>query len=623
MAERFATKSFTPLELTHLKDNFFSRAIDQNDLKYWNERVLSDFLGIPDSSETQCPLDAGPVIFRMVSYLGAFPFQRSLAPSVLTFDSMVKVVVLLTERYGKVLKRGHRDRVKLLFGSLADITRKIPEKTDENVEEGSAGDDKTSKIHPSGYAIDAPANDDEEDEDGDDLALAALESLDAIECFKHDQIVDRTVYETRVSIDTFQRLLMLLLVVAPLKPLEDIQTYTSTLSPDYMECIQKQAKSILTAFLSEDDASGINYKPFVKMVSSSLPYLFDPLTPLFEHLLFSKNLDFSRSKAGGNYSTLEHKDKDSGGAPTNPVMLPGAFESTILNESLISHLSFFLPSPSLRSNFLQGGVHLHPVFSTAAHGSSLTSFSHNVLTWQAPSLLILQGAEADTNQDQGDKMITLGAYIPEYWTSSAQSHSSQHNSRYQAQRCLFQLSPEHILLHGNPSPPSPTQNQHFPTAHFSTQTGLALGCKLSPQSRTASHSRSQSQTQQPTPHGAGSLIIDKNLETADFHVSPFGHDGVFLPPACASSSGTSMKKRIDIYNLEIWGIVPPSDPDAESSRGGKSAADIQRQKWDFENYEVERRKGLNLKATGNGETEGARWLLETAGLAGGHSGGSV
>lgn len=623
MAERFATKSFTPLELTHFKDNFFSRAIDQNDLKYWNEKVLSDFLGIPDSSETQCPLDAGPVIFRMVSYLGAFPFQKSLAPSVLTFDSMVKVVVLLTERYGKVLKRGHRDRVKLLFGSLADIARKISEKTDENVEEDSPGDDNTAKTHSSGYAIDAPANDDEEDEDGDDLALAALESLDAIECFKHDQIVDRTVYETRVSIDTFQRLLMLLLVVAPLKPLEDIPTYTSNLSPDYMERVQKQAKSILTAFLSEKDAGGINYKPFVKMVSSSLPYLFDPLTPLFEHLLFSKNLDLSRSKTGSDSGTSERKEKDPEDIPAKSVMLPGAFESAILNQSLISHLSFFLPSPSLRSNFLQGGVHLHPVFSTAAHGSSLTSFSHNVLTWQAPSLLILQGAEADSNQEQGDKMIILGAYIPETWTSSTQGHSSQHNRRHQAQQCLFQLFPEHILLPGNPSPPSPSQNQHFPTAHFSTQTGLALGCLLPPPSRTTSHSRSQSQPHQPTPHGAGSLIVDKNLETADFHVSPYGHDGVFLPPACASPSGTSMKTRIDIYNLEIWGIVPPSDSDAQSSTGRKSAADIQRQQWDFESREVERRKGLNLKATGNGDTEGARWLLEQAGLVGGHGGGSV
>lgn len=117
LAERFAAKCFTPLELTHFKDNFFSRALEQGGLRYWNEKVLSDFLGIPDgicTSSPKQPLDAGPVIFRMVSYLGAFPFQNTLAPSVLTFEAMVKVVVLLTERYGKALKlqgQGHHPRL--------------------------------------------------------------------------------------------------------------------------------------------------------------------------------------------------------------------------------------------------------------------------------------------------------------------------------------------------------------------------------------------------------------------------------------------------------------------------------------------------------------------------------
>ena len=113
LAERFALKCFTPLELTHFKDNFFSRAIDNAGLRYWNEKTLSDFLGIPDgtgarygSATHDCPLDAGPVVFRMASYLGAFPFQNTLAPSVLTFEAMVKIVVLLTERYGKALRRG-------------------------------------------------------------------------------------------------------------------------------------------------------------------------------------------------------------------------------------------------------------------------------------------------------------------------------------------------------------------------------------------------------------------------------------------------------------------------------------------------------------------------------------
>lgn len=636
LAERFATKSFTPLELTHFKDNFFSRAIDQDGLKYWNEKTLSDFLGIPDNSETQYALDAGPVLFRMVSFLGAFPFQRTLAPSVMTFDAMVKVVVLLTERYGKVLRRGNRDRVKLLFGSLADVTRKTPHSSgEEGVEEDSGEDVNTHKTHPSGYAIDMPANDDEEDEDGDDLALAALESLDAIEVFKHDQHVDRTAYESGVPVDTFRRLLMLLLVIAPLKPLENVQNYTSNLSPEYMESIRKEADSILEAFTSKDETSGISYKQFVKMVSGSLPYLFDPLTPLFEHLLFSKNLDFSLSRTRADSGATEPIENDSETTPApSPIMLPGAFESAILNQSLVSHLSFFLPSPSLHANILQSGTRLHPVFSTAAHGSSLTSFSHNVLTWQAPSLLILQGtAAADQDQEPDDKIITLGAYVSEPWTSSSRQHStSQHQRRHQALPCLFQLSPEHNFLPGNPSPPSSSQNQHFLTAYFSTMTGLALGCQIPPPSRTATHARSGSTSQipQPIPHGAASLIIDNNLEIADLHVEPIRHDGIFHPPASVSPSsggGRSIKTSVDIYNLEIWGIVPPPDSDTESTAGGgQSALDAQRRNWEFEAREVERRKGLNLRATGGeGDTAGARWLLESAGLAGGHgsSGGSV
>ena len=173
LAERFAIKCFTPLELTHFKDNFFTRATDDSGLKYWNEACLSEFLGIPDGSRTdpsgsvlhESPLDAGPVIFRMVSYLGAFPFQHTLAPSLLTFDSMVKVVVLLTERYGKVLRRGRKDRIKLLFGSLADVGRRnFPTTTARQSADGNASNAQ------SGFAVDQPAGgyDAEEEEEDDD-----------------------------------------------------------------------------------------------------------------------------------------------------------------------------------------------------------------------------------------------------------------------------------------------------------------------------------------------------------------------------------------------------------------------------------------------------------------------
>ncbi|KAF3030762.1 Restriction of telomere capping protein 5 [Penicillium rubens] len=612
LAERFAAKCFTPLELTHFKDNFFSRALEQGGLRYWNEKVLSDFLGIPDgicTSSPKQPLDAGPVIFRMVSYLGAFPFQNTLAPSVLTFEAMVKVVVLLTERYGKALKRGDKDRIKLLFGSLADVGRKIPA---ESNKESTTEDSETlvGHSHAPGFSVDEPANDEYDEDEDDDLALAALESLDAIEVFKHDHRVDKTVYETRISIDTFRRLLMLLLVIAPLKPLESLKAYTTGLDARRMESVKKEADSIIAAFTPEESDGGISYKAFARTISLSLPYLFDPLTALFEHMLFSKNLNLSqRSYKGPATETeqeeSENEENENKGPPSPPpasLTLPGSFESAILNPTLTSHLSFFLPSTSSDINILRSSVKLHPVFSTAAHGSSLTYFSHHVLTWQSATLLILQGSLADSASEE---VITLGAYIPQPWKTST-STSSLSSKTSDLLPCLFQLSPKHLFLPGNPS--SSAKKPNTPTAYFSSNTGIAIGCQIPAPSRTH-------QTY-PTPHGAGSLIIDSNIETAEFHAAPVGHDGVFLPAANASLEDPPTKLKLDLYTLEIWGIVP--DPEASfSADPNLSPVEIQRAKWEFEAREAGRRRNINIKAgAGDSAAESARWLLETAGIIG-------
>jgi hypothetical protein len=619
LAERFATKCFSPLELTHFKDNFFSRASEQGGIRYWNEKTLSDFLGVPDGSVSgadEAPLDAGPVLFRMVSYLGAFPFQNTLAPSVLTFEAMVKVVVLLTERYGKVLRRGRKDRIKLLFGSLADVGRKdIGQPADKDAKnKGSESEESPepcpAKSHAPGFSIDEPANDEYDEDEDDDLALAALESLDAIEVFKHDHRVDRTVYETRISVDTFRRLLMLLLVIAPLKPLEPVKTYTSDLGSERIEAIRKEADSILAAFRPEESDGGITYRAFARTISTSLPYLFDPLTALFEHMLFSKNLNLSQRRSSEATPEEATEEKPEEAPVAKPILLPGSFESAILNSTILSHISFFLPSKGQSMNLFRSGVRLHPVFSTAAHGSSLTSFSHNVLTWQSANLLILQGATEGPNEET----VTIGAYLPQSWKSSS-SHSSSSSS--DPLPCLFQLSPKHLVLPGNPSP-SVQKQTNLPPAWFSTHTGIAIGCQIPPASR--------SHHTPPTPHGAASLTIDVNLESAEVRVEPVGHDGVFLPSGTTSMEDPSMKIRLDLYSLEIWGVVP--DPElAVSSDPNASAVEVQRAKWEFEAREAERRRNINLK-TGAGDSakESARWLLETAGIIGDHgqySGGST
>ncbi|KAL1961023.1 hypothetical protein VTO42DRAFT_4911 [Malbranchea cinnamomea] len=663
LAHRFATKCFTPLELTHLKDNFDSHALDEGGIRYWNEQILSDFLGIPDGAGRGAAgsdridshsLDAGPVLFRMVSYLGAFPFQNTQAPTALTFDAMVKVIVLLTERYGRVLRRGRKDRLKLLFGSLADVGRRnVPLEKQEKKDSDPIGEHRLpshavigTTSHATGFSVDLPANDnedevrgggDDDDDDDDDLALAALESLDAVEVFKHDQRVDRSMYEARISHDTFRRLLMLLLVVAPLRPTSTVSKLTTGQSAEAREALSRQVDSILAAFQSPGD-TGISYRTFSSVISTSLPFLFDPLTPLFEHLLFSKNLDLARKR----------NESDEKGAaapmttpppspPLTPIPLPGSFESVILNSTLFAHLSFFLAtaSPVANLNLFRNGTRLHPVYSSAAHGESLTSFSHHVLTWKAPSILLLTGSNTSSSQQE---TVIVGAYLPQAWKPPSSSFScdrpSPKSNDPSTLPCLFQLLPTHTVLRGNPSRSALKPN--LPVASFSTKTGIALGCNVPPSSRTSSTEHL------PTPTGGGSLLIDSALENATFVVSDgLNGEGVFLPPSSPfaphphSSSSSSFsssrsspgtrKTAISIYNLEVWGIVhdpsseqgSPAANAAESSTAPLDAIAQQRQHWEFEAREAERRRNIYLNVGGgDSEQQSGRALLEMAGIIG-------
>lgn len=109
-----------------------------------------------------------------------------------------------------------------------------------------------------------------------------------------------------------------------------------------------------------------------------------------------------------------------------------------------------------------------------------------------------------------------------------------------------------------------------------------------------------------------------NLESAEFSTEPVGHEGVFLPPCNPSPTDSSTKVKIDIYSLEIWGVVP--GPEQGSDEGGANAVQMQRAKWEFEAREAERRRNINIKAGAGGDSakESARWLLETAGIISDH-----
>lgn len=611
LALRFAQKCFTPLEITHFKDVFRSLADDQNGVHYWKEETLCRFLVIPDA------LGPGPVLYQMATYLGAFPFP-SLAPSILTIEAMLKVVVIMTERYRGVLKRGGTDRNKLLFRSLAVFDRRMssvyekpPQEVLDSIRDGKSEKVDTSDAvmeearsqaageepHPTrGFSIDKPTNDEDEEEDDDELALAALDSLDAIEVFKYDQRADTKIHHAQIPVDNFRRLLMLLLVIAPLDAQESLSRHAERLTPKRIHSLREVADSILWSFTPEQNA-GIFYQSFNKIIPTSLPYMFDGLNPLFEHFLFSKNIDLSKRKRSSASTPLTSPTVPQ--VPDTPLepLLPR--EGDILNLDILSQLSFFIKGNNLFRR-------LRPLYLGADAGFSLGSIEQKVFNWRAPSILLVSGTRLsaapegtrersfadslppkrfpDGTSGNGTKgRVIFGAYIDVPWKHTYKEAIGGDDM------LLFQLSPLHEVFRAS------TISREYLTF---TKTGVGLGC---PPPRQENISGMSSHTAL----GPVSLMLDASLEFGVFtHDSTGG--GSFRS---SQTRKGDWQDRFEVENLEIWGC------------GGNEEAERQRAAWAFEAREAEARKNIRMGK----DIEADRALLEMAGLVGNHgaSGGSM
>ena len=587
MALEFASKAFTQLEITHFKDNFKTLADHQDGLEYWKEETLRRFLSLPDS------VHAGSVLYSMCTYLGSFPFP-SLAPCILTREATLKVVTLLTERYRKVLKKGREDKVKLLFRSLAVFDRRasLLEEEKTRAREAVKKDDELglgdARSYLSGFAIDEPLNQDEE-EDDDDLVLAALESLDAIEVFKHDQKTDRKIHHAHIPVDTLKHLVMLLLVLFSTGPQDNLADFCSDMDQAVMASLESSAGSIVAAFDPDIVHNGVRYRQFVQSTTTCLPHLFKPLSPLFEHFLFSKNIDLSRHRAVIMQSGQHIQEKIS------PIQQPAETAGTpILNDVTLAQLGMFTNfGQNLNngaSNTWYTRTRFNQIYSTAAHGTSMSSFNRQVLSWSSPSLILVAGTLVDSNEQ-----ILLGAFLPEKWREGV--HQAEEPNSGKA--IMFQLRPRHAVFPANP------YNKSTPVSYLSNKTGVALGCVIPSQSRTNTSPLSPIL-------GPVALSIDSDLATAIFQHNGEAGIGAFLTDtgleeAQRSSPGRAQAKKLefDIDGLEVWGI-------SALEAGSEDAVTLQKQKLDWDEAEAARRRGVNF----GGDKDGARALLEMAGLVG-------
>ncbi|KAI4149370.1 MAG: hypothetical protein LQ340_004679 [Diploschistes diacapsis] len=444
--------------------------------------------------------------------------------------------------------------------------------------------------HAPGFAVDAPGIDDE-DEDDDELALAALDSLDVIDIYKVDRGSEFKTQQAQIPVDNWRQLLLLLLVVAPLGAQEELSTLAERVTKPRLESLRRVANNILWAFAPEHNP-GVDYRSFITIIDTSLPYLFEGLSPLFEHFLFSKNINLNRHRSTSFMGELSTPQLNTP-APIEPLLQS---ESEVLTLELLSQLSFFLKPTDLFRR-------VRLLYSGAEAGFSINSVSQKVINWQAPSILLISGTRLPrdlssrqqafcntlppkklppgTKGDNADNRVVFGAYLHVPWK---QTHKEAIGD---PQTILFQLEPVHEVFRAS------TLNRDYVT--FS-KAGVGIG--VPPPKKTVTSLNSH------TALGPVSLFLDENLEFGVFTHEVSG-GGAF---GTSRTRKADWQDRFEIDAVEIWGC------------GGDEEAERQREAWKWEEREAAARRGVNLGR----DREADYALLEMAGLVNqGHSGGSM
>jgi hypothetical protein len=628
LTQSFATKCLTPLELYIFKAVFKSRATASSGLNYWPQSTFVEFLGLPVN--TELPIDH--VIFQLASYVGAFPFP-SQAPAILTNDALLRVVVVLTRRYTKVLRSVNEGAwEREIWRALAVVDRSL-----DDLEVKRGKDDTAIK----GFDVDEPKDDLEESDDEDGLLLAAFDAMDATEVFKHGE--ELAVQHAMVPMDNFLALVMFMLLIAPLSSREPLKKYTEAIEEVHQD-LRSHAQSILTSF-GVAGCPGVRYSIFKRVITSTMPYIFEAIPHLFEHFLYPPDFDLSKRSADDSPHPEEKSDYPKQ-APSSQPILPSPC-GELMTLPMISHLSFILPPSILFRN-------LTLLYSGADDGFSMPTFQTSVFNWSSPTILLVSGtllpAQAAAaaraflstlpsrrlppSAPAGQKVV-YGAYVPVAWK---QTHRASFGT---PSTLLFQLAPQHDVFHAANAKDAAAPYAYF-SRHPSSHTGVGFGSPLpehSHRSAAASASGGATATAPPggmprrrssleasgrLPLGPVSLHLDDSLTYAAFTHDSRSGGGAFAPSALPSSCrlapapapgpapGPPRRDWQDVFEVdqvEVYGL------------GGEDVLDAQRRARRWDEREAERRRGLQLRV---GDVEADRELLKMAGLVGeGRSGGSM
>ncbi|KAI5808533.1 TLD-domain-containing protein [Peziza echinospora] len=685
-------------------DNNNNKNNNNSKILYWTEDTLTRFLGLPDALDP-----VGSILYQSATYLGAFPFEDSLAPVALTFEALVKVVVLMTGRHTKVIKRknGHDkiDTVKLLWRSFAvwerviDETATTTEEGQTNTEADGAGDMhqqlQEALREEDVFMIGGDDEDgyEDDDDDEDDLTMAALKAMDAVEAMSFTEDSRGTkdkprkqgkygkrIQTAHIPVDNLRKLIMLLLLISPLEPTQPLAVFVDRCTGEGLVGLRNAAENVLNAFTDGDKSKrGVGWRQFKAVMKRSTPYLFDGFSPLFEHLLFSKNLNMAAaSKSPVALTRPSPTDSVSPSSPaaaenegpnildlTQPLL---ATPGDILNVDVVSQLSLFIKGSNLWRR-------LRLLYAGSQAGFSMGSFETKVLKWHAPTILLVSGTrmsdppansrekafcetlpsrrypssrrrkpkktkttseggdvhgdgdgdDADDGDDTENESVVFGVYLNVPWKLSHKENFGD------ASTLLFQLEPVHEVFL-----PSKVATSY---CHFNKTDGIAFGNEVShtPAAYKLPHGHSSPHTHraQQGAHvhlnlGPVSLTFDENLEFGVFNHT--GEGGAFLRSETRRVEG----EGLGLAKTVSWGSVEGEDGGGKDERvwqdrfrideievwgcGGDKEADEQRRNWEWEEREALLRRSVSLGK----DLEADRALLEMAGLIGqNRSGGSM
>ena len=540
-----------------------------------------------------------------------------------------------------MLKRGRVNWNAEIYRSLAVYDKQLSEKSEASEKKEADVDEKgETTTSQRGYSVDIASSEDvpnhDEEEEEDELVLAALESLDVIDVMKHGELSD--MHSSAIPYQNFRKLVELLLLIAPIQIQEHISRYSTGWTDERLSRLREVASCILYGF-TEEPCQSISFRTFKRTIADEVPYLFDSLKPLFESFLFDKKFDLSKHKDSQPSNAISSQEEpkvdmsSSSGKGATAILEEG----DILDGTLLSQLSFFINGEKLFHR-------LRLLYTGGEAGFSMGSFEKHVFNWNAPSILLISGTILDEepsnirqrsfvdslpskrlpssaelrgksqSSSSSSKHVVYGAYIPTAWQATHKYCFGDSST------LLFQLSPVHDIYTASSISKDYVYYNKPPTA---TAAGLGLG---TPIAKTSSVLGSRHSVTSPTSSsfsasslsstshlhlGPVSLHLDDALEFGVFtHLGSTG-GGSFQPSKIASRRGRDWQDRFSIESLEVWGC------DA-----GDEEAERQRKRWEWEEREAEMRRKINLGGTGDVEAD--RELLTMAGIIGGHrSGGSV